>query len=276
MKRSVHALRWLVLILAVAALNLPVIVTLVTSFKSDAEIAANPSLMIEAPTFANYARIFAMADRFDILHYLRNSLIEAALGTLLAMAFALPAAYGMVRFRVGLAWLFPPVVNLRAIPLIIFAIPIYLMYQAVGLLDTRFGLALILCLVNLPLVLVLLVNAVREVPVELDEAARIDGAGAWTILRLVILPLVRPMLASSAVLAFIYAWNEFLFGLMLTTRAAVPVTVGASFFFSASGGGVQWGVAAAVMMLSTLPPLLLGLFAYRHIGRSMTAGAIKG
>jgi len=276
MRRGISALRWLVLLVAVVALNAPVIVTLVTSFKSDAEIAANPSLVIEAPTVSNYVRIFAMSDRFDILHFLTNSVVEAALGTVLAIALALPAAYGMIRFRVGLAWLFPPVVNLRAIPLIIFAIPIYLMYQAAGLLDTRFGLALILCLVNLPLVLVLLVNAVRDVPIELDEAARIDGAGPWTILLRVVLPLVRPMIASSTVLAFIYAWNEFLFGLMLTTRDAVPVTVGASFFFSASGGGVQWGVAAAVMMLSTLPPLLLGLFAYRHIGRSMTAGAIKG
>jgi multiple sugar transport system permease protein len=276
MRRGIFALRWLVLAIAIAALNLPVIVTLVTSFKSDAEIASNPSLAIEAPTFANYVHIFAMADRFDILHYLGNTVIEASLGTVFAIALALPAAYGMVRFRVGLAWLFPPVVNMRAIPLIIFAIPIYLMYQAAGLLDTRLGLALIECLVGLPLVLVLLVNAVRDVPAELDEAARIDGAGSWTILRLVILPLVRAMLASAMVLTFIYAWNEFLFGLILTTSVAVPVTVGASFFFAASGGGVQWGVAAAVMMLSTLPPLLLGLFAYRHIGRSMTAGAIKG
>jgi multiple sugar transport system permease protein len=276
MRRNIMPLRWLVLVGAVAALNLPVIVTLVTSFKSDAEIAANPSLMIESPTVANYVRIFAMSDRFDILHYLTNSVIEAAIGTALALTLAFPAAYGMIRFRVGLTLLFPQVVNQRAIPLIIFAIPIYLMYQAAGLLDTRFGLALILCLVNLPLVLVLLVNAVRDVPIELDEAARIDGAGPWKILLSIVLPLVRPMIASSTVLAFIYAWNEFLFGLMLTTRAAIPVTVGASFFFSASGGGVQWGVAAAVMMLSTLPPMLLGLFAYRHIGRSMTAGAIKG
>jgi multiple sugar transport system permease protein len=272
----IAGLRWLVLGVAVVVLNVPVIVTLVTSFKSDAEIADNPSLVIEAPTFANYLHIFAMADRFDIVHYLTNSVIMAALGTVLAIVLGLPAAYATVRFRVGLAWLFPPVVNLRAIPLIIFAIPIYLMYQAAGLLDTRVGLALILCVVNLPLVLVLLVNAVREVPAELDEAARIDGAGSWTILLRVVLPLVRPVIASATVLSFIYGWNEFLFGLMLTTRAAVPVTVGASFFFSASGGGVQWGVAAAVMMLSTLPPLLLGLFAYRHIGRSMTAGAIKG
>ena len=83
------------------------------------------------------ARIFTMADRFDILHYLSNSVIEAALGTALAIGLALPAVYGMVRFRVGLSWLFPPVVNLRAIPLIIFAISIYLMYQAGGPRSTR-------------------------------------------------------------------------------------------------------------------------------------------
>ncbi len=276
MRRAVAALRWVVLLAAIAVLNTPVIITLITSFKSDAEIGSNASLVIEAPTLVNYVHIFAMSDRFDILHFLSNSLIEAALGTVFALALALPAAYGMVRFRVGLHWLFPQVVNQRAIPLIIFAIPIYLMFQATGLLDTRLGMAIIICWVNLPLVLVLLVNAVREVPIEMDEAARIDGAGTWTILRLVILPLVRPTIASSAVLAFVYAWNEFLFSLILTTRSAVPVTVGASFFFSASGGGVQWGVAAAVMMLATLPPLLLGLFAYRHIGRSMAAGAIKG
>jgi multiple sugar transport system permease protein len=275
-RRGYEALRWLVLVTAIAVLNIPVLVTLVTSFKSDAEIASNPSLWIESPTLANYRRIFEMSDRFDMLRYLGNSMVEASLGTLFALALALPAAYGMARFRVGMAWLFPSIVNLRAIPLIIFAIPIYLMFQAAGLLDTRFGLALILCLVNLPLALVLLVNAVADIPVELDEAARIEGAGSWTILWRVVLPLARPMLASAMVLAFIYAWNEFLFGLMLTTSAAVPVTVGASFFFSASGGGVRWGVAAAVMMLSTLPPLLLGLFAYRHIGRSLTAGAVKG
>jgi len=275
-KRVIAALRWVVLIVAIVVLNAPVIITLITSFKSDAEIVSNASLIIEAPTLANYVHIFAMSDRFDILHFLWNSVVEASLGTLFALVLSLPAAYGIVRFRVGLHWLFPQVVNQRAIPLIIFAIPLYLMYQATGLLDTKLGMAIIVCWVNLPLVLVLLVNAVRDVPIEMDEAARIDGASSWTIVRLVILPLVRQTIASAAVLAFVYAWNEFLFSLILTTRAAVPVTVGASFFFSASGGGVQWGVAAAVMMLSTLPPLLLGLFAYRHIGRSMTSGAIKG
>ena len=139
-----------------------------------------------------------------------------------------------VRFRVGESWFLPTCANFCAIPLIVFSIPIYLMYQQAHLLDTRFGLALILCLVNLPLVLVLLANATQDLPVELEEAARIDGASTWGVLLLIVLPLLRPIVAASAVLAFIYSWNEFLFGLMLTTSVAVPVTVGASFFFSAS------------------------------------------
>ena len=269
-------LRWIVFAAAALILNFPVISTLITSLKSDAEITANASLMIEKPTLANYAHIFAIADRFDIIHYLENSVIEATIGSVLSILLAMPAAYAMIRFSVGEKWLLPIVTNLRAIPLIIFSIPIYLMYQEAHLLDTRFGLALILCLVNLPLVLVLLANSIRDIPVELDEAARIDGAPTWGIVVFVVLPLLQPIIAASLVLSFIYSWNEFLFGLMLTTSAAVPVTVGASFFFSASGGGVQWGVAAAVMIVSALPPLILGMAAYQHIGRSMTAGAVKG
>lgn len=270
------ALRWLVFALAVFALNFPLIATLVASFKSAGEISANPSFVIRQPTLDNYARIVAMSDRFDITHYLLNSLVAAGLGSLLALALAFPASYAIVRFKVGQSWLLPAVTNLRAIPLIIFSIPIYLMYQQLSLLDTRVGLAMILCLVNLPLVLVLLANAVRELPLEIEEAARVDGASTLAILRRIVLPLTAPVIASCLVLAFIYAWNEFLFGLMLTTQNAVPMTVGASFFFAASGGGVQWGVASAVMILSVLPPAVISLVAYRWIGRSLTGGAVKG
>lgn len=269
-------LRWTVFAAAVFALNFPLIATLVASIKSDAEISSNPSFTVERPTLANYEKIFALSDRFDILHFLGNSLAAAGLGSVLALVLAFPAAYAIVRFGVGRTWLLPAVTNLRAIPLIIFSIPIYLIYQQLSLLDTRFGLALILCLVNLPLVLVLLANAVRDLPFEIEEAARVDGASTFAILRLIVLPLTSGVIASSLVLAFIYAWNEFLFGLMLTTQSAVPMTVGASFFFAASGGGVQWGVASAVMILSVLPPAVISLFAYRWIGRSLTGGAVKG
>jgi multiple sugar transport system permease protein len=194
----------------------------------------------------------------------------------MAIVLAFPAAYAIARYNVGRRWLLPLVVNLRAIPLIIFAIPIYLMYQQVHLLDTRFGLALILCLVNIPLVLALFTTAIAETPVEIEDAARVDGASTLSVLWHILAPMLLSSIAATCVLSFIYAWNEFLFGLMLTTRSAVPISVGASFFFAASGGGVRWGVASAVMMLATLPPLLIGLVTYRQIGRSLAAGAIKG
>lgn len=277
MKRSVlTATRWAVFVIAALAMNFPVIATLVTSLKSDAEIGGNASLWIQTPTLQNYRAIFAMADRFDILHFLTNSLVASLLGTALAIGMAFPAAYAIVRHGAGRTWLQPMVANLRAIPLIIFAIPIYVMYQQVALLDTQLGLALIFCLVNLPLVLVLLTAAIAELPIEIEEAARIDGANTVRLLYFVVAPMLTNVMAASAVLAFIYSWNEFLFGLMLTTSRAVPISVGASFFFAASGGGVRWGVASAVMILATLPPLLLGLAMYGKIGKSMSAGAVKG
>jgi multiple sugar transport system permease protein len=270
------ALRWAVFAIAAFAMNFPVIVTLATSLKSPAEISVNPGILVASPTLANYGRVFAMADRFDILHFLWNSLLASLIGAFLALAIALPAAYAMTRLGFGRRWLLPLVGNIGAIPLIIFAIPLYMMYQQLALLDTRLGLGLILAVVNVPLTLVILVAAMAELPKEIEEAARLDGVDPTRILIHVIAPLCRSATAAALVLGFVTAWNEFLFGLILTTRSAVPVTVGASFFFAASGGGVQWGVAAAVMMLSTLPPVLIGLLMYRQIGRSMTSGALKG
>lgn len=270
------ALRWIVFALAALAVNLPVIVTLATSFKSAREIATNPSLWIASPTLANYAAVLTPSDRLNLFAYLGNSLVVALAASLLALLLALPAAYAIVRADIGRRMLFPLVANLRAVPLVIFAIPIYMGFQWLGLLDTRTGLALILTVVNLPLALVVLVNAVADLPAELDEAARLDGARPWTVLRLVVAPLCRPALTTAFIFGFITAWNEFLFGLMLTTTHATPVTVGASFFFSSAGGGVQWGLAAAVMILAALPPLLLGLAIAGQIGRSMLGGALKG
>ena len=103
-----------------------------------------------------------------------------------------------------------------------------------------------------------------------------DGARLPVLLLRIVLPLCRPALMTVFIFGFITAWNEFLFGLMLTTRDAVPMTVGASFFFASSGGGVQWGVAAAVIVVAALPPLALGLVMYRRIGGSLLTGAVKG
>jgi len=268
--------RWLVFVVAALVMNFPVIATLITAFKSPQEARRNASLWVEQPTLENFATVLTVTDRLDVYGYLTNSLIAAIIGAILPMLVCFPMAWAMARRGLGEAVLFPLIVNLRALPLIIFAIPLYMMYAFAGLLDTQLGLGLILAIVNLPLAFLLLYNAVLAVPAELEEAARMDGAPLHQLLLRVVLPLTRPALITTFVFGFITAWNEFLFGLMLTTQAAVPVTVGASFFFATSGGGVQWGVAAAVMIVAALPPLVLGLVMYRRISGSMVTGAVKG
>lgn len=272
----INFLRWIVFAVAALALNFPVIVTLVTSFKSAKELSTNPGFWIAQPTLDNYAKVLQVSDRLNIFAYLGNSLAAALIGSALALLLALPAAFAIARGNYGRRLLMPAIVNLRAVPLIIFAIPLYMMFQWLGLLDTQVGLGLILTIVNLPLALVILVNAIADLPAELDEAARMDGANTVQVLVGIIAPVCRPAIVTSFIFGFITAWNEFLFGLMLTTSKAVPMTVGASFFFAASGGGVQWGLASAVMIVGALPPMLLGLIMYKQISGSMTAGAVKG
>lgn len=276
MKTVNTAARWGVFLLAAFVMNFPVLATLITAFKSPGEVTRNPSLWIEAPTLENFATVLTISDRLNVYHYLWNSAVAALIGALLPMLLAFPMAWVLARRGYGRAMIFPLVVNLRALPLIIFAIPLYLVYSTVGLLDTKLGLGLILAVVNLPLALLLLVNAVGEIPLELEEAARMDGARLPRLLFRIVLPLCRPAFVATFVFGFITAWNEFLFGLMLTTQAAVPMTVGASFFFASSGGGVQWGVASAVMIVAAIPPLVLGLVMYRRISGSMITGAVKG
>ncbi len=272
----INALRWVVFGIAAFGLNFPIIATLVTSLKSSLEIASNARLWIEAPTLENYVSVLQVTDRLNIFAYLWNSTVAALIGTTIAIVLAFPAAYAVARAGYGQRTLLPLIVNLRALPLIIFAIPIYMMFQWVGLLDTQLGLGLILVIVNLPLALVILVNAISDIPPELDEAAVMDGAGRMKIITSIIAPVCRPAIVTTFIFGFITAWNELLFGLMLTTRVAVPMTVGASFFFSSGGGGIQWGTASAVMIVAALPPAVLGMVMYRQISRSLTAGAVKG
>jgi len=276
MSRSLALLRWAVFIGVALLLNLPVISTLVTALKSAAELGTNPGFWIAQPTLENLRTVLTVNERLNIYKFLINSLLASLIGALLPIFLSLPAAYAMVRRGAGKAVLLPLVVNLRAMPLIIFAIPLYMAYQFLGLLDTPWGLGLMLAVVNLPLSVMLTVNAVSEIPLEIDEAAQMDGARTRRIVWQIVVPMCRSSLATTLVFGFINAWNEFLFGLMLTTRDAVPMTVGASFFFASGGGGVDWGVAASVILVACLPPMLLGLLMYRQISNSLLVGAVKG
>lgn len=268
-----HALRWVVFIMVGVLLNFPIIMTLMTSFKTMADINTSPPPLMFSPTLDNYREVLT-AGNTDLPRYILNSVIIAGGGALIAIALTFPAAYAIVRYDIGKSWLLPLIANLRAVPLIIFAIPIYLMFQLAGLLDTWTGMMMIECVINIPVALVLFVGFIQDVPEEMDAAAKMDGASSVRTLWHVIMPLSRPILLAVLILSFIYGWNEFLFGLILTTKHAVPVTVGATFFVTSYG--VKWGATAAAMTLGIVPPLILGLFAYPYIGKSMLTGAMRG
>jgi multiple sugar transport system permease protein len=267
------ALRWVVFGVTVLVLNFPIIMTILTSLKSDAAINASPPVWIFRPTWRHYREIFA-DPTLDFPRYLVNSTVIATGATVMTILLALPAAYAVAKLGIGARTLLPAITNLRVLPLVIFAIPIYLLYQALGLLDTRLGLAIVGCIINLPLALLLLVGFLQDLPQEIEEAARVDGASTFVILRSIVIPLARPIITTVAILSFIYSWNEFLFALMLSTRNATPVTVGATYFITS--WGIRWGATAAAMVVSVLPPLVLGFASYRFLGRATMAGAIKG
>ena len=271
--RCSTTLRWCVLLVTIFAINVPLLATIVTALKTPAQISASPPVWLFAPTLDNFREILTNRT-LPFGRYLVNSFALSLTGTAVAIVLTLPAAYVIVRYRIGRTLLVPFVTNLRTIPLIIFAIPFYFMYQVAGLLDTRFGLAIIAALINLPLAMIVFVGFFQDLPLELEEAAYVDGATTWQTIRAIILPLSTTVVASVAVLSFIYSWNEFLFGLILTTREAVPVTVGSTFFITSFG--VRWGQTAAAITLSVVPPVIVGMISFRFLTRTLLAGAIKG
>lgn len=267
----------LVAVIIVGILNLPLINTLLTSLKTDATIHMSPPPVLPAPlTLEQYAKVLMPSEavRMRFPQYLLNSIIIATGASLLTILTCLPAAYAFGRFGVGRRSFFPALVNLRAIPLVVFAIPIYILYQRIGLLDTLSGLVLLNTVVNIPLAILIFTGFLQGVPREMEDAARVDGASTLGVLRYVILPLMGPAVATVGILSFIQSWNEFLFGMILSVERSLPVTVGTTLFVGA--WVVEWGAIAAAVMIGTLPSILFILFARRYIVAGMTAGAVKG
>ena len=272
-KNSLEALRWLLFLAIALIINLPILATIMTSFKTTADINSSPPIFFFSPTLSNYIEVLFKGNT-NLLQYIMNSTIIAGGGSILAILLSFPAAFAMVRHGIGSGWLLPLVTNIRALPLIIYAIPIYLMFQLVGLLDSWLGMILVTGTISIPVALVLFVGFIQDIPIEMDEAGKLDGASQRVILWRLIFPMSRPIVIAVFLLSFITSWNEFLFGLILTTKNATPVTVGATFFVTTYG--VKWGATAAAMTLGVIPPVILGLFAYPYIGKSMLSGAVKG
>lgn len=271
-KRTPWLVTVYVLIIAVF-LVIPLLNTLLTSFKTTADINSFPPKFVFQPTWEHYRNVLYAAG-YNFPAYFKNSILLSIFTSLFVVLIGLPSAYSIVRLRFGSNKLMSLSMALRLFPPIVFAIPYYLMFQQLGLLDTITGLVMINIYLNLPLGLILLVGFLQDLPYEIEESARIDGCNVYQILGRIILPLMAPGIASVAILAFIFSWNDYLFAVIISLNKATPVTLGSTMFITS--WGIKWGDISAATVLSVLPPLLFTFFAQRYLVSGLSMGAVKG
>ena len=250
----------------------PILVIFATSLRLQVNIFAEPLNFLFVPTFDNY-RAVLQEDRLD--RYLLNSLFVGVLSTVVTLVLGCMAAYGLARFRFpGRQAVAYTTLLLRTVPLAVLAIPVFLIWNEWQLVNSLWGLILLYVAVNLPFTIWLLYGFVLQVPIELEEAAAIDGCGPIRVFTKVLLPLMAPGLAAASIFTFRIAWNEFILALVLTDRHTRTLPVAASLFITDMG--VDWGRVMAMGSLIAIPPLIFTFIAARQIITGLTAGAVKG
>jgi sorbitol/mannitol transport system permease protein len=250
----------------------PILWMVLTSFKTELEaFSTPPSFLFFDWTTENYA---AVQSRSDYIHHALNSIIIAGGSTLIALLIAIPAAWSMAfaptkRTKDVLLWM----LSTKMMPPVGVLVPIYLLFRNFGLLDTRAGLIAILCLGNLPIVIWMLFTYFKEIPKDILEAARMDGATIGRELAYVLTPMAVPGIASTLLLNFILAWNEAFWTLNLSTLEAAPLTVFIASYSSPEG--LFWAKLSAASTLAIAPILVLGWFSQKQLVRGLTFGAVK-
>lgn len=253
--------------------NLPLLNALLVSFKTDADITRSPLSLPIPPSFDHFANAIYAAG-YDFPRFFLNSTLIALGSVTMVCILALPATYAIVRLGLGGPRILNGMSSLRLLPAIFFAVPLYLTFSGIGLLDTIPALVLTNTFLNLPLAMILIAAGLSGIPIEMEEAATVDGASTFRVLGQIVLPIMAPTLVAVAVLTFLFSWDDYLFGVILTTTRATPVTVGAANFVTSYG--IRWGDISAATVLSALPPIVFAVVAQRYLVSGLSMGAVKG
>jgi sorbitol/mannitol transport system permease protein len=254
------------------AIFFPILWTVLTSFKTELEaFSVPPNFLFFDWTLENYGIV---QERSDYLRFAMNSVVLSLGSTLVALAFAIPAAWGMAfapgkRAKDLLMWM----LSTKMMPPVGALIPIYLIFRDTGLLDSRGGMIAVLFLLNLPIIVWMLYTYFKEIPGEILEAARMDGASLVKELVYVLAPMAVPGIASTLLLNVILAWNEAFWTLNLTTSEAAPLTAFIASYSSPEG--LFWAKLSAASTMAIAPILVLGWFAQKQLVRGLTFGAVK-
>ena len=276
MARAVSPRRKLLMTLAAWSVALiiffPVFWMIVTSFKTEASAVASPPEFLGADwTLENYVEVWG---RSDYPRFFWNSVVISIGSTLLGLAIAIPSAWAMAfvpgkRTKDLLMWM----LSTKMMPAVAVLIPLYLLFQKIGLYDTKIGLVLALMLINLPIIIWMLYTYFKEIPGEILEAARMDGASLWGEIVYVLTPMAVPGIASTMLLNIILAWNEAFWTITLTTTKAAPLSAFIASFSAPQG--LFYAKLSAASAMAIMPILILGWFSQKQLVRGLTFGAVK-
>lgn len=260
---------------AVIALTLffifPVYWLFIISFKTPEEIFHYPPVWYpKSIQFANYHVLFKDGDAFTVW----NSLVLASISTFLAMVLGTMCAYSLARFKTGGENLAVWIISQRLMPPIAIIFPIFLLYVWLGWVDTYHGLIVLYTAFSLPYVIWMMRGYIEEVPLELEESALVDGCTRWEVLWKVVFPMVRTGLFATAVFTFVFAWNDFIFALVLTRTEVTTYTVQVTHYFG--GQSNFWAKIAAMSVLGTVPIFVVVATMQRFLVRGISMGAVKG
>jgi sorbitol/mannitol transport system permease protein len=256
---------------AALLLFFPILWMVLTGLKTEIEAVSTPPTLVFTPTLENFA---AVRERADYVKFATNSVVISVGATALAILIAVPAAYAMAfhpgrRTKDLLLWM----LSTKMMPAVGVLVPIYLLARSLGALDTRWGLILVYTLINLPIVLWMLYTFFKEVPKDILEAGRIDGAGTREEIVAILLPLAVPGIASTALLSIILCWNEAFWSLNLTASRAAPLTAFIASFSAPEG--LFWAKLSAASTVAIAPILVFGWMSQRQLVRGLTFGAVK-
>lgn len=269
---SRRKLIWTGLVVAAALFILFPVIWMVGMMVKPTEIMfVRPTEWLFVPTLEHFNYVIEQ----NFHHYLLTSVLLGLISTLLVVIIGTPAAYSFARFEMkGRDDLFLFVLASRMAPPVCLVIPYYLIFARIDLLDTFVGLTLAYMTFNLSFYIWVLRSFCRDLPAELEEAARLEGWSRFQIFRRIVLPLLRNGIVATSVLCFIFAWNEFLFAFMLGGKAVKTLPVAIPTLITTQG--VRWGEMAVVGMVALAPVLIAVFFLQRHIVRGLTMGAVKG
>jgi multiple sugar transport system permease protein len=250
----------------------PISWMLLTSIKPDNIVASMPPVWVFKPTLTSYLELFQTA---EFQRYTVNTLIVASITSLLATVFGFLSAYSFTRFRYrGSTFLPLFYLVVRMVPRISLVLPFYVIMSQAGMLNTKTALILSYTTFALPFGIWMMIGFLKELPVDLEEAAAVDGCNRWQILTKVVIPLAAPGIATTAIFAFLLGWNEFLFSLILSGPESRTLPVMVAGF--ETDRGIRWGQLSSAAISIMLPVVAVALFLQRHIVKGLTLGAVKG